>query len=256
MNRYSGNGNENGGGDDGGFLRRWSRRKAEVRSGVDIEDSEAATSEDSVPDFQATASAATDAAVTPDPAEPELTDADMPSLESLDQDSDYSPFLSPGVSTELRQQALRQLFRQPKFNVETCLEDYQDDYQNFQPLGDIVTCDRRHQAEVEARRKAERQAEESTGQAAADAPIPDSAAGPLPADGQMAGGADLPPSGSEPQATPPPGRPPAAGEPSHGDATRPESAQNHHANAQAGAPRDHRQPTTNQPTTNHRNGNR
>jgi hypothetical protein len=139
-----------------GFLRRWVKRKAEARDG------------DPGP---VEPSLATDPAVLPEspqarevqvPVEapprepPERSDADMPSLDALDQDSDYSPFLSRGVSPELRQTALRQLFRQPKFNVETCLDDFQDDFLNFQPLGDIVTADMRHMAEVEAKREATR----------------------------------------------------------------------------------------------------
>ena len=106
----------------------------------------------------------------------------MPPLHSLDQDSDYSPFLSRGVSPELRQTALRQLFRQPKFNVETCLDDFQDDFLNFQPLGDIVTADMRHMAEVEAKREATRLA-----RAADETPPPEQG---LIADGHADGQAD------------------------------------------------------------------
>lgn len=163
-------------GSDDGFLRRWARRKAEVRSGDATEDPEAASAEASVQPPETTTPGLSEPADSGD--SPELTDADMPALESLDQDADYSPFLSRGVSADLRQKALRQLFRQPKFNVETCLEDYQDDYLNFQPLGDIVTCDMRHQTEVEARRRAEREAADAAERSAQDAAAPDSAGGP------------------------------------------------------------------------------
>jgi len=44
-----------------------------------------------------------------------LTDADMPPIESLDEDSDYAQFLSPQVGTGLRRRALRKLFRLPRF---------------------------------------------------------------------------------------------------------------------------------------------
>jgi len=182
----SGSGSRNPG--DDGFLRRWVRRKAEVRRGGATEDSEAAPTDAGQPPV-ATASGVPEPAGSgdpPAPAEPEITDADMPTLESLDQDSDYSPFLSRGVSAELRQKALRQLFRQPKFNVETCLDDFQDDYLNFQPLGDIVTCDMRHQTEVEARRKAEREAEDAAERAAQVAGAPESAAAPVPPDAPAA----------------------------------------------------------------------
>jgi hypothetical protein len=156
--------------DEDGFLRRWVRRKAEARSG-DPESEPADPS--SAPDRTESGGTQPPESIqvrdgrAPDgqrdgqlaDAPRVLSDADMPPLESMDQDSDYSPFLSRGVSPDLRQAALRQLFRQPKFNVETCLDDFQDDYVNFQPLGDIVTADMRHQMEVEARRVAARLAQ-------------------------------------------------------------------------------------------------
>ncbi|MCA1790855.1 MAG: DUF3306 domain-containing protein [Thioalkalivibrio sp.] len=146
-----------------GFLRRWVKRKAEARSGdPDSVESPVATDPAEVDPVEASESSR---ALEPRaPAETsrrepaERSDVDMPPLDSLDQDSDYSPFLSRGVSPGLRQTALRQLFRQPKFNVETCLDDFQDDFLNFQPLGDIVTADMRHMAEVEAQREAARAA--------------------------------------------------------------------------------------------------
>ena len=174
------------------FLHRWVKRKAEARSG-DPDPAEPLAA----PDPEETALAEvpaspraieTRAIETRAPEEsprrepPERSDVDMPPLDSLDQDSDYSPFLSRGVSPELRQTALRQLFRQPKFNVETCLDDFQDDFLNFQPLGDIVTADMRHMAEVEAKREAARLA-----RAADETPPPEQG---LIADGQADGEGD------------------------------------------------------------------
>jgi hypothetical protein len=84
------------------ILRRWSRRKqeaaqetraAEQAAPIDIEDSLGTA----VPiETEAESS-------------PALTDADMPPIESLDEDSDYSAFMSEGVSDELRNLALRKL---------------------------------------------------------------------------------------------------------------------------------------------------
>ena len=109
-----------------GFLSRWSRRKANPR------DSE---SEPSPPapagDVQPAPSAERDP-------EPALTDADMPPLDSLGPDSDYSPFWSPGVSDELRRLALRRLFGSPQFNIRDGLDDYDDDYTIFEPLRKTV----------------------------------------------------------------------------------------------------------------------
>ncbi|MEW8506829.1 MAG: DUF3306 domain-containing protein [Candidatus Thiodiazotropha sp.] len=79
-------------------------------------------------------------------------DEDMPALESLDDSSDYSGFLSPRVSDELRQLALRKLFHSAAFNVCDGLDDYADDFTSFEKLGDIMTADLRHRLEQEARK--------------------------------------------------------------------------------------------------------
>ena len=84
-----------------------------------------------------------------------LTDADMPDIESMTADSDYTNFLSPGVSEELRRLALRKLFRSEVFNIRDGLDEYDGDYTHFEKLGDIVTSDMKHQLELEAKRKAE-----------------------------------------------------------------------------------------------------
>lgn len=121
---------------EAGFLSRWSRRKRQA-------DEEQAQ--------EPTAPVAAD----PDPAPPALTDADMPAIDSLDEQSDYSGFLSPGVSDELRQLALRKLFRSAGFNVRDGLDDYDDDFTSFAKLGDIVTREMRvRQAIDDAREKA------------------------------------------------------------------------------------------------------
>ena len=121
------------------FLQRFHRRKTEAR----LPEPEPTTA-----DEQGVAAAV---------AEPEtaLTDADMPPLETLDAESDYTGFLSPKVSESLRRAALRKLFHSPQFNVIDELDDYAEDFTTFAALGDIVTSDMRHMLEVEARKKAE-----------------------------------------------------------------------------------------------------
>jgi hypothetical protein len=116
----------------GDFLARWSRRKLEARA----TDAEPA----SIPAETSPAACSPDGAAV-QPAEPqrELTDADMPPLETLGADSDYAVFMSPGVSDGLRRLALRKLFNQPDFNVTDGLNDYDDDYTQFASLGNVVT---------------------------------------------------------------------------------------------------------------------
>ena len=146
-----------------GPLRRWARRRREVAREEEVR---AAARRGAAPD---------DGKEVPEPGadatEPAgvedrvLTDEDMPSLESLGENSDYSSFLSPGVSERLRRRALRRLFTSAVFNVPDGLDDYDDDFTSFEALGDIVTSDMRHQAEVEeerARQAQARQAEAET----------------------------------------------------------------------------------------------
>jgi hypothetical protein len=76
-----------------------------------------------------------------------LTDADMPPLDGLRYDDDWSGFLSPGVSDELRGEALRRLFSSPELNVTDGLDSYSGDYTSFEALGDAITADMRHRIE-------------------------------------------------------------------------------------------------------------
>lgn len=91
---------------------------------------------------------------------PVLTDADMPDIESLNEDSDFSGFMSAGVSDELRNLALRKLFKAPVFNIRDGLDEYDEDYTYFEKLGDIVTSDMKHQIEMKEKKLREALAEE------------------------------------------------------------------------------------------------
>jgi len=123
--------------DENGFLGRWSRRKrnAEV---LEQEVPEALVAE--TPDAnvlsptQDNPSQHTDE-MSAEEGPPLLTDADMPDIETLNADSDFSPFFSEGVSKELRNLALSD-----------GLDDYDDDFTKFEPLGDTVTSDMKFHA--------------------------------------------------------------------------------------------------------------
>lgn len=118
--------------EDESFLARWSRRKHRAED----EPVEANT-----PVVTDTAHPSAD-----DPTSAP-TDEDMPPIESLGDDDDYSGFLSPGVSEALRRRALKRLFLSSKFNVTDGLDDYAEDFTQFAPLGDVVTADMRHRME-------------------------------------------------------------------------------------------------------------
>ena len=135
---------------DESVLARWSRRKLEA---------EREALEPPAPDTEPVQSPATPAIAETEA--PALTDADMPDIETLTEDSDFSPFMSPGVSEELRNLALRKLFRAPSFNIRDGLDEYDDDFTSFAKLGDVVTSDMKHRIEMEQQKLREKLAQEA-----------------------------------------------------------------------------------------------
>lgn len=142
-----------------GFLTRWSRRKARARQGealpepgdeADEGPQEAADdAEATAPPAERPATAGEDTgSVTADP------DVELPPLDTLGEDSDYSAFLGKGVPTDLRKKALRKLFHSPKFNLRDGLDDYDWDFSNPEPLGEIVTAEMRYRLKRELERLA------------------------------------------------------------------------------------------------------
>lgn len=122
------------------FLTRWSKRKAgSARRQGAPENLVAKVTEEMAPPSSPALKEAE-----------EKSDTDMPPIESLDANSDYSQFLSPKVSERLRRAALRKLFHQPQYNVMDGLDTYIADCRNYTPLGDIITADMRYQMERQA----------------------------------------------------------------------------------------------------------
>ena len=135
------------------FLSRWSRRKTEQSSAPAVE---VETRPESLPEHDPQALAPISDEVTDEisvtagksDSNPEqnaehddpipLTDADMPAIESLSEASDYSQFLSSGVSDELRNLALRKLFNLPQFNIVDGLNDYDEDFSKMPALSQEV----------------------------------------------------------------------------------------------------------------------
>jgi hypothetical protein len=87
----------------------------------------------------------------------------LPPLESLTEESDFAPFMRPPYRSELRRQALRKMFRNPKYGVVDDLDPYRADFAAFTPLGDIVTSDMKFHAERLLRKQLEKAAEERSG---------------------------------------------------------------------------------------------
>jgi hypothetical protein len=124
-----------------GFLSRWSRRKQAVRDG-DLSDDASGDAPDDAEDIAGendgertrSAELRAEAART----EQENREAaEAVDLEALSFDSDYSVFLKKGVSTDLKNAALRKLWRSnPVLACVDGLNDYDEDFRTVQTLAD------------------------------------------------------------------------------------------------------------------------
>jgi hypothetical protein len=167
-------------------LSRWSRRKQQSAEATREEDLALQLEEQNLAEVDIPGAVADQDQQESEAEEPVLTDADMPAIESLTEDSNFGQFMSSGVSDKLRNLALRKMYKAPFFNIRDGLDEYDEDFTSFEKLGDIVTADMRHQMEIEARKKLEAEAKEIA-EAASNADAEDDK---LSADDQQALSAD------------------------------------------------------------------
>jgi hypothetical protein len=109
------------------FASRWSRRKIELRKAEEKPAGPKPSPGPARPAAPAVSSAGA-------PVQAELPPVD--SLQGLA--SEYKEFLRPGVDAELRQAALKKLFRDPHFNLMDGLDTYVDDYSKPDPIPDAT----------------------------------------------------------------------------------------------------------------------
>jgi hypothetical protein len=123
--------------EDGGFLSRWSRRKAGVPDAPKV-----TVPATALPETPAPGAAATPATTIGAPAQVDVgaTPVAAPALPSLDdvaqltRGSDYSRFVAPGVDEGVKNAAMKKLFSDPHFNVMDGLDTYIDDYGKPDPI--------------------------------------------------------------------------------------------------------------------------
>lgn len=157
----------------GGFAARWSRKK-HAASKSEHEGSEEEVSLMSGPDPVATPSVS-------EPLEDELdretklaqlnalTDEDMPNLDSMNEQADFSQFMSTSVSEGLRKLALRKLFHGEAYNIRDGLDEYDGDYTYFEKLDPTtITADMKHMMAVEEEKLKRLEAEAALEEAALD----------------------------------------------------------------------------------------
>jgi Protein of unknown function (DUF3306) len=126
-----------------GFLGRWARRKALVREGVAAPEPRPLARPDSPPSSgagKAPAAIPSASPATQSDAGSKTGGADAPPPPTLDEvalltkDSDFSRFVAPNVTPEVKNAALKKLFADPRFNVMDGLDTYIDDYGKPDPI--------------------------------------------------------------------------------------------------------------------------
>src|SRR5487761_1897092 len=137
-------------------LRRWSQRKhaaarepnpaqaAPAETGPDLAQPGGASSTDATPSADATPVASV-APAAADEASPMLSGetaaertsgghAELPPVDTLTIESDFTKFMRPGVDEVQKRGALKKLFSDPRFNVMDGLDTYIDDYTKSDPV--------------------------------------------------------------------------------------------------------------------------
>jgi len=132
---------------DDGFLSRWARRKAQVRGGRPVPEpaepvpdpprpaADLPTGDRGPASTTVAAAGAVDAPARSQPATPEA--APLPTMDDVAQltrESDFSPFVRPGVDSGVKNAALKKLFSDPHYNVMDGLDTYIDDYGKPDPI--------------------------------------------------------------------------------------------------------------------------
>ncbi|WP_246316129.1 DUF3306 domain-containing protein [Tepidicella baoligensis] len=138
--------------DDEGFFSRWSRRKAQARQEEQAVDRPTRQAVGATPAAAApiptppSAPLAVEPPAAPgQPIAPPLPEAERPTeaapplptlddVRALTPDADFSRFVAPEVSPDVRNAAMKKLFSDPFFNEMDGLDIYIDDYSKPDPL--------------------------------------------------------------------------------------------------------------------------
>lgn len=111
-------------------LGRWSRLKQQKKADAALAETQVAGLTEGPDVGQGTGPAEA-------PVEPVV---DLPPVESLGKDSDYTPFLQEGVPEDLAKAALRRMWRSdPAFNIRDGLDDYDEDFSLARLVGNMIS---------------------------------------------------------------------------------------------------------------------
>ena len=117
------------------FLGRWSRRKRVEPALREVEDAKVAATAAEARAAEALVEAKADAATAAaGPGQAKEPPADLPAIESLTPESDFTRFMQPDVPRASRNAAMKKLFTDPHFNVMDGLDTYIADYSIEDPI--------------------------------------------------------------------------------------------------------------------------
>lgn len=170
-----------------GFLGRWAKRKEAVRQGKEVPPEpqkavEAKVAAPPVPPPQPSPSGggSEEPVAVEAPPPPTLED-----VQALTKDSDFTRFVKPDVSPEVKNAAMKKLFSDPHFNVMDRLDTYIDDYGKPDPIPPAMLRQLasarflnlfREEEEQEERERLAREGKTPTAREVADVPAPESVA--------------------------------------------------------------------------------
>ena len=129
--------------EDGGFLSRWSLRKKAVREGQDLPEPAPMAQPAQAPNLtpkvppsgMESSQIAPNSVVNEEPTKAEEAPAPtMADVHQLTPQSDFKPFMRSGVSPDVKNAAMKQLFKDPHFNTMDMMDIYVDDYSKPDPL--------------------------------------------------------------------------------------------------------------------------
>lgn len=127
------------------FFSRWSQRKQAVAKGLPVAEPVAPASPTELPGVPGSselqqhskASSSSQASGQADSQSSETPAQPLPNLDdarALTPDSDFQPFMRPGVTADVRNVAMKKLFADPHFNVMDGLDIYIGDYNTPDPM--------------------------------------------------------------------------------------------------------------------------
>lgn len=128
--------------EDGSFFSRWSQRKRAVREGQplpepappEIRPASALSEQKQAPALAESTQDAPENIASRSAAPEQPPPPTMQDVHALTPQSDFKPFMRADVAPEVKNAAMKQLFKDPHFNVRDMMDVYVDDYSQPDPL--------------------------------------------------------------------------------------------------------------------------